>query len=83
VVDMEKTKTFLTVMGIIALRKGVLYKKIMEKEHVDGDKLQMFIAKMDNNDFISPSEKLSKKINPNTALEDLNIEIKSIVNKIR
>ena len=81
---MDKIKNLLDVAGLIALRKSKFYEKIIEeskkqKIELDMQELQRKIANMDNELFISSIENHNKKLDVNTSLDSLNLDIKSFL----
>jgi hypothetical protein len=79
---MNESKNFISVISIIALRKSTLYKSISDKENVDSKRLEDYISRMNNKLFISAQEKQAKKIDPNLNIEELEIDVRSIINNV-
>lgn len=72
------------IIGLIALRKSGLYYKIIDEfPEKDKKKIKEHIAEMKNDIFLSKGEKESAKIKPELKIEDLDIDIKTIINEIK
>jgi histidyl-tRNA synthetase len=87
---MKKEYKVMGILGLIALRKSELFQKIMnelskEKQISDKDKetIKKYISEMENEIFLSEEEKQSKKVNPLLKLDDINLDIKEIIKKIK
>ena len=79
---MDEARKFLSVMGMITLRKGMLYKILMENKDIDSKKLEEYISGMDIGLFISDQEKSTSNIDPNLTIDKLGINTESIINDV-
>lgn len=87
---MDRKDKVMGIIGLIALRKSELYYRVISELSKDKlpskeskEKVKRYISEMENERLLSAIEKRNKKINPNSGLKDLELDINHIVKEAK
>jgi hypothetical protein len=86
---MDNDERIMEVVGIIALRKSIIFNKVMGSVTVEkktspsyNEKVKEYISDMKIEYFMTSEEHISKKINPLTRVDELHINVINLVKEI-